>query len=65
VFLNQDYGRRAIGIVAAMGLLATGVIVNGGTARAPAARKVAAESEPVHSRPRTAARLETRCDPFC
>jgi hypothetical protein len=35
VFLNLDYRSRAIGVVAAMGVLITGVVVTGARARVP------------------------------
>jgi hypothetical protein len=35
VLLNLDYRSRAIGVVAAMGVLITGVVVTGARARVP------------------------------
>jgi len=71
VLLNQDYRSRAIGIVAALGVLITGVVVTGAqSASAPAPRRAQILVEEkgrvvVAARPVTASRLETRCDPFC
>jgi hypothetical protein len=66
VFLSQDYRSRAIGLVAAMGVLMTGVAVNGKStgarARAPAPA-VAQKTRPTAARPAIASRLHPPCDP--
>lgn len=54
MFLNQDYRSRAIGIVAAIGVLITGVAVNAMAARAPHAKpKLELVDSPVDKAPKS------------
>jgi len=77
VLLNEDYRSRAIGVVAAIGVLITGVVVTGATARRPALGRSAPQAPPARpivmaarpivmaARPAPAPHLEPKCDPVC
>jgi len=64
VLLSQDYRSRAIGVVAAIGVLITGVAVNGAATPAAKAERVAVK-KPAPARPVAVARLQPKCDPVC
>ena len=62
MFLSQDYRSRAIGAIAAIGVLITGVAVERTTAQAPAPQAVQAAQSVGKAQVSVASRLASKCE---